>query len=494
MTQHSDSVSARPKDAILDIQGTITKAPLSRKMIIMPIVVAILLIIGHFLPLDSYGENTGIGLCFFISAVLCHIVQPWDMVITAIMVPVGGYLLGIWDWSLFQTVSGTSTFVSMFAMTLLAAGAQTTPIGKRIALLFLRQLGSSPVRLTVAFGAITAIISAFVSNTATLIMMSTIANSMLITMNEKPGQSKLGRTLMTLIATASFIGGMALISGAPQGNMLGITLLENATDGQFTVTYSQWAAVGVPATLIILVPMGLLFAYGNNLSKNDSTVMVSKDYYDDLLKEMGPVGGSEIRWIVTTLAMVIALTCGTHGTVTPLIAAIVTMLPVIGTVPMRDVFKLVPMKVLFIMFFVTIIGKLFSVTGLGAFFTAILAPMVSGMSPLVLSITLMAIQVFLVNACPNSATGIFSMIMGIGTPLCIASGYNPSVVLLPVMMSSCFFFVLRLNTTIILNKDYGWWELKDSVVPSLILSILLIILMPVLAHLICPMVGMNIYL
>lgn len=220
-----------------------------KKTLIMPVVIAAVMVTCSRLPLAAYGEKTGLALGVFISLILCYLVQPWDMVLSTLMVPVAGYFLGFWDWSVIQTSTGTSSFVSMFALSVVSAGAATTPLGRRIALIFLRKFHDKPLRMVFAVSIVSAALSAFISNTAVIIMMSGIVNGLLITMGEKPGESKIGRVMMVLIVTASYVGGMALINGCSASALLGIGMLESATDGQFTITYRQFAAIGVPGEI-----------------------------------------------------------------------------------------------------------------------------------------------------------------------------------------------------------------------------------------------------
>lgn len=118
-------------------------------------------------------------------------------------------------------------------------------------------------------GLVSALLSAFISNTAVIIMMSGIVNGLLLTMGEKPGESKVGRVMMVLIVTASYIGGMALINGCSASALLGIGLLESGTGGAYTITYRQFAAVGVPGVLICLLPSLLIYVKGMGLKKSD---------------------------------------------------------------------------------------------------------------------------------------------------------------------------------------------------------------------------------
>lgn len=158
--------TANPREGILDLKGMTTGIKFQKKTIIMPIVIVVLMLVCSQLPLEAYGEKTGLALGVFLSLILCYLVQPWDMVLSTLMVPVAGYFLGFWEWSTIQTNTGTSSFVSMFALSIVAAGAATTPIGRRVALTFLRKFHDRPIMMVFAVGLVSALLSAFISNTA----------------------------------------------------------------------------------------------------------------------------------------------------------------------------------------------------------------------------------------------------------------------------------------------------------------------------------------
>lgn len=488
----SDNQS-KPREGILDLEGLTTGVKVQKKTIIMPIVIVILMLVCSRLPLSAYGEKTGLALGVFLSLILCYLIQPWDMVISTLMVPVAGYFLGFWDWSVIQTKTGTSSFVSMFALSVVSAGAATTPLGRRLALVCLKKFHDKPIKMVFAIGLVSALLSAFISNTAVIIMMSGIVNGLLLTMGEKPGESKIGRVMMVLIVTASYVGGMALINGCSASALLGISLLESATGGAYTITYSQFAAVGVPGVLLTVVPSCWIYIKGMGLKKSDFTNTLPKEYYDKLYEELGPVQGCEIRWVILTAVMVIWLFLGGHSTAVPLTCAIIAVMPVIGSVPVNKMFEHVPMKILFIILFAGTIGSLFTATGLSALFTDYLSPLFSGLSPYAFIVVTCLVMAFLENVCVTVNT-IYVLVMTLVTPICLSMGYNPSLMMLPVLILHCTFFVLRLNATVLVNKHYGWWETRDGVVPGIIVVVILCLLFPAIALLVGPVMGMPIYI
>jgi len=142
--------------------------------------------------------------------------------------------------------------------------------------------------------------------------------------------------MMVLIVTGSYLGGMALINGCSASALLGIGILESATEGAYTITYRQFASVGVPAVLLTVVPCLAIYIKGMGLKKSDFKNTLPLEYYQNLYKELGPMQGCEIRWLILTAVMVVWLFLGGHSTAVPLTCAIIAVLPVIGCVPEKS--------------------------------------------------------------------------------------------------------------------------------------------------------------
>ncbi|MBF7097777.1 SLC13 family permease [Alkalibacter mobilis] len=479
---------------LLDIKGNDTLVPFSKRMVIAIFLAIVLVLLGSKLPWQEYGEKAGLALGFFLAVIAVLIINPWSLLVSSMLMVVVGYWLEFWDWATFQSVSGNSIFVMMFAMMIVAAGAETTPIGRRVALIILKKLGKNPITMVVTIGLITAVLSGFISNTATLILMGSICNNLLITMNEVPGESKLGRVLFTVISMASFVGGAILISSSPAGNMYGIMLLEGATGGEFTITYYQWAIMGSVSFLVICIPMSLIYVWTNKLKNNDVKDSLPEKFYEERLKDLGGLSGSEIRWIITMMGMVIAMILGGHGTVIPLFCAIITLLPIVGTVPAKEVFNRIPLTILFVIFFLSVFGLLFSSTGLSKVFSIVIAPALSGLNPYLFSVVAAILMGVLVNVLVNGAIAVMALVIGVAAPICVSLGYNPSVILFPAILAGSMFFVLMLNVNMLVTKEYGWWDTKDSLVPGSLVLVLIALVYPAISMLVAPLIGMSIYL
>jgi sodium-dependent dicarboxylate transporter 2/3/5 len=117
-------------------------------------------------------------------------------------------------------------------------------------------VGARPVRILIAFGAVTAFISAWVANAATTAMMFAIAMSIINYLFEpgRPGgplASKAYATGLLLMTTfAASVGGLATPVGAAP-NMIGLGFIRDVVGVNFS--FLAWCCVGVPAAIALFI-------------------------------------------------------------------------------------------------------------------------------------------------------------------------------------------------------------------------------------------------
>jgi solute carrier family 13 (sodium-dependent dicarboxylate transporter), member 2/3/5 len=128
--------------------------------------------------------------------------------------------------------------------------------------LSLRWVGAKPSRILFSYGAVTAFISAWISNTATTAMMLAIGLSIVrfLYENQNSGGPKLSRNYATgLILMTSFaasIGGLATPIGTPP-NIIGLSMIRNSLHVE--ISFFEWMLLGVPiVSLLYLVLYGYL--------------------------------------------------------------------------------------------------------------------------------------------------------------------------------------------------------------------------------------------
>jgi sodium-dependent dicarboxylate transporter 2/3/5 len=141
-------------------------------------------------------------------------------------------------------------------------------LDKRFAygVLSLKIIGARPSRILFAFGAVTAFISAWISNTATTAMMFAIGMSILAFLfkQEKETGVRISRnyaTAMMLITSFSAsIGGLATPIGTPP-NVIGLGFIRQILGAE--IPFFKWMMIGAPIVVVLYL---FLYAYMNYLA------------------------------------------------------------------------------------------------------------------------------------------------------------------------------------------------------------------------------------
>jgi solute carrier family 13 (sodium-dependent dicarboxylate transporter), member 2/3/5 len=141
-------------------------------------------------------------------------------------------------------------------------------LDKRFAygVLSLKWIGARPARILFAFGAVTAFISAWISNTATTAMMFAIGMSIITFLfrQEKETGVKINpgyaTALMLITSFAASIGGLMTPIGTPP-NVIGLGFIRQLLGAE--ITFFEWMMIGAPVVVVLYL---FLYAYLNYLS------------------------------------------------------------------------------------------------------------------------------------------------------------------------------------------------------------------------------------
>ncbi|PYG01900.1 solute carrier family 13 (sodium-dependent dicarboxylate transporter), member 2/3/5 [Georgenia satyanarayanai] len=199
---------------------------------------------------------------------------------------------------------------------LLALAMQRWNLHRRIALVTVRAMGTSPSMVVAGFMVATAFLSMWVSNTATAVMMLPIGVSVLLLVarlkDEVPAgapggegetdlqseevkehviESTFGTALMLGIAYAASIGSLSTIIGTPPNTLLVGYLADNH---DIRIGFGQWMLVGLPLAVVFLVICWFLLT--KVLFKPEiSEIPGGRDLMNDELAKLGPMSSGEKR-------------------------------------------------------------------------------------------------------------------------------------------------------------------------------------------------------
>ncbi|WP_269541912.1 SLC13 family permease [Cerasicoccus fimbriatus] len=198
---------------------------------------------------------------------------------------------------------------------MIAIAMQRWNLHRRIALLIIKLIGFSPSRLVLGFMVATAVLSAFVSNTATAVMMMPIGVAIISQATEEIAALKIdvpekamnafGINLMLGIAYAASIGGIATIIGTPPNTVLANYL--QSTYG-YEITFGKWLMVGGPL-VIIFIPLTWLWLTKVANSMKGLELPNSDGIIKDELAKLGGLSKGErytlIVFVLTAVAWIV---------------------------------------------------------------------------------------------------------------------------------------------------------------------------------------------
>lgn len=137
---------------------------------------------------------------------------------------------------------------------IVALAMEKWDVHKQIALGILNVVGKSKVRVLLGFILSTGLLSMWISNTATTLMMLPMATA--VTHNlQKESKSDFPMLLMLAIAYSASIGGMGTLIGSPPNTAMAGILADSYN---INVDFIGWMKIGLPLSILLL---GVLFTF-----------------------------------------------------------------------------------------------------------------------------------------------------------------------------------------------------------------------------------------
>ncbi|MBU8828712.1 SLC13 family permease [Mycolicibacterium goodii] len=434
-------------------------------------------IVFLLLPLDIPPQQQTLA------GVLLGVIVLW--VTEAVPIPIGGLLgvavvvfLGVAPVDDVLGPFGSSTVFTFIGAFILAQAMLKHGVARRFAfrILALPRAGSSTTGVLLAFGAITCLLSAFVSNTATVAMLLPTALGILgviakllqkqgkVEPDFDPLRLKAGAAIMLMLAYAASVGGLLTPVGSPP-NLIGRGLIEEATGER--ISFGQWMVMAAP---ICLLMFGVLAAVLIKLNKPEiKRIEGVGDYVARERAEMGKLSRAEkntlvafgvtvFLWILPGIAALVfgndSDIYGTisdrldEGTVAVFGAALLFLLPTDWenrefTLRWKDA-AAIDWGTIVLFGTGIIFGSLLADTGLAETIGTSVADAL-GLSSVV-AITIFAVLLAVVVSETTSNTASAAVVVPIVIPVAVAAGVNPFAPALAATFAASFGFMLPVST------------------------------------------------
>lgn len=222
----------------------------------------------YFLPMPISDPAHRLA-ALMIGMVIYWITEPIPLAVTALLGPILAILFGIGKNKDVIASFGNPVLFLFIGSFMIARAMEKHRLDRRLAfwLLSYPTVSKSPQRIVFTLGAITAVLSMWISNTAATAMLFPIAlgvlGSIIPTSDPGKGDSPLGNRagfatgVMLMIGFSASVGGIATPIGTPP-NLIGIGMLEKEMG--YKISFVQWMQFGLPICVAMYLVLYLLLA------------------------------------------------------------------------------------------------------------------------------------------------------------------------------------------------------------------------------------------
>jgi len=390
-------------------------------------------------------------------------------------------MFGVVDHKTVASSLGSHVILLLMGAFMLSKAIEKSGAHQRLAVYMVRLVGaSSGRRLVLGFMLATGLLSMWISNTATTLIMLPIALAILANVDNK----ELKVALILGIAYSASVGGIGTPIGTPP-NVIFMGIYEEHTGREFS--FLAWMKIGVPIVLIALPIMAWW------LTRNVKLEQEIK------LPEQGKWRSEEKRtlWVfgLTALAWITRkepfggwsdlLNIPIAGDSTVALLAVVIMFLIPNGKGSRlldwDTAKTIPWGMLLLFAGGIAIAKGFVASGLSQILGEWLSSLAS-LPVIFMILTICLVVTYLTEITSNTATA--TLLMPILAVAATSAGYDPMVLMIPAAMcASCAFMLPVATAPNAIAYGTGEIEIKDMVKEGAILSFLLSCLIALVCYL-----------
>lgn len=198
-------------------------------------------------------------------------------------------------------------FIGGFAI---ALAMERWHLHRRLALHTIRLVGDSPRRVILGFMVATGLLSMWISNTATTMMMMPIALSIVLLAEEREKSdsgaetvgfaARFGLVIMLCIAYAASIGGVGTLIGTPP-NVVFRGVFSETFPGAPPISFAPWLFIAFPFSVVFLLLTWLLVAFVL-LPVRGGRFLGGRRVIARELAAMGPISRAEICVLIVFLS------------------------------------------------------------------------------------------------------------------------------------------------------------------------------------------------
>jgi sodium-dependent dicarboxylate transporter 2/3/5 len=351
---------------------------------------------------------------------------------------------------------------------LLAEGMRRTGIDRLMALSILQRASAKPAVLMLTMMGITAFLSMWMSNTASVAIIIPIALAILDKIPNQYGRTGFRRALILGVAYAGAIGGIGSAIGTP-ANILAMTFLSEFSGTE--LTFVDWFAYGVPMVLLMVPIIWVYLLLTFRVRTQAVEAYVDPQMYKQELDSLGGLNRQQKIIVVVFVGIVILwLTEGIHHIHASIVAlAGVIVLFLTETLEVSDLNQ-INWNALLTFGGGLAVGGVLVTTGVSDW----LALKLVGLSalPNILVIALVAGLTLLIGAFISN-TACAAMLVPLAIPLAQILQIDPRLMVAVVAIASSIDFALVIGTPpTMLAYSTGYFETREIFRRGIILDVI----------------------
>jgi sodium-dependent dicarboxylate transporter 2/3/5 len=378
---------------------------------------------------------------------------------------------GVIDHKTAASSLGSHIILLLMGAFMLSKSLEKSGAHKRLAVYMVRLVGvSSGRRLVFGFMLAAGVLSMWISNTATTLIMLPMALAILANVDNK----QLKVALILGIAYAASVGGLGTLIGTPP-NVIFAAIYEEQTGKEFG--FLAWMKIGVPIVIVVLPIMA--FWLTRNVKLEDKLVLpVLGKWRSEEKRTLLIFGLTALAWITRKEPFggwSGWLDVTQVGDSTVALASVVIMFITPngkgGRLLDWETSKTIPWGMLLLFAGGIAIAKGFSASGLSTLLGDWLTSL-AHLPPLLMILTICLVVTYLTEITSNTATA--TLLMPILAVAAISTGYDPVVLMIPAAMAaSCAFMLPVATPPNAIAYGTGEIEIQDMVKEGAILSFII---------------------
>jgi len=362
---------------------------------------------------------------------------------------------------------------------MIAIAIEEWDLHKRIALKIITYFGGNPTSVIIGFMISCALLSMWISNTATAIMMLPIGLAIIKKLETEYGEQRIHNFSVTILlgmAYACSLGGIATLVGTPP-NLVFLKTLNIIYPEAPQIGFGQWMLLGLPISILMLTFTIIILT--KFYFKIDKEIRIKKEFVKEEYKKLGVLTFEQktvsIIFLITALLWIFRadLNLGfillpgwnrllpypefvNDGTVAITMAVILFFIPAKSketTLLDQTVFKKIPWGIILLFGGGFALANGFTSTGLTLYVGEKLSSL-SSLSPVLIVIITAAIMSFLTELTSNTAAT--QITLPIVASIAVSIGMNPLLLMLTATFSASMAFMLPVATppnTIVFASD-----------------------------------------